>query len=352
MRLRVPGPVPRRPTTRPPLERCNWIVDRLGVGRSLTVGDVARQFEVSPRTAYRDIEFLRDRCQAPLAFDAERSSYVLTDKTYHLPLADLSAGELVALLFAERVSRQYRGTPYEDDVRRAFAKIAGWFPGEIHVNPQRLQEMLALDLGPVPIPDPATFRTIVEALLGRRRLLVRYHSLTSGRRRERRIEPYKAFNLRGTWYVAAYDHLRHAVRDFAIHRVESAKLLDETYAIDPRWSFATYMRDSFGIEKGRSPVRVVIRFAPRQARWIRERAWHESARIQEQMDGFCVLHLHVSGLDEVKRWVLQFGAEAEVLKPAALRRQMVAELAKALRGYGANRRGYSKPAAGHDDALR
>ena len=68
LRLRIPGPVPRRPATRPPLERCNWIVDRLGVGRTLTVGNVARQFEVSPRTAYRDIEFLRDRCQAPLAF--------------------------------------------------------------------------------------------------------------------------------------------------------------------------------------------------------------------------------------------------------------------------------------------
>ncbi len=332
-RLRIRRPVPRRPTTRPPVERCKWIVDRLGVGRTLTAEEAARRFEVSQRTIYRDLEFLRDRLNAPLAFDAERSSYVLTDKTYRLPLADLSAGELVALLFAERVARQYRGTPYEDDVRRAFAKIIDWLPDEVELNPQRLDEMLSLDLGPVPVPNPGTFRTVVEALLSRRRLLVRYHSLTSDRRRERRIEPYKVFNVRGTWYVAAYDHLRRAVRDFAIHRIERAQRLDETYAIDSRWSFPAYMRDSFGIEKGRTPVRVAIHFAPRQARWIRERTWHETARIQEQMDGSCVLHLRVSGLDEVKRWVLQFGAEAEVLKPAKLRREVAGELGSAARQY-------------------
>jgi predicted DNA-binding transcriptional regulator YafY len=351
-RMRIPERVPRRVATRPPIERCKWIADRLAVGRNLTTNEAARRFEVSARTIFRDLEFMRDRLHAPLAFDSERSSYILTDKTYRLPLADLSAGELIALLFAERVSRQYHGTPYENDVRRAFAKIGDWLPGEIDLDQQRLDEMLALDLGPVPVPSPATFRTIVEALLSRRRLLVSYHSLTSGRRRERRLEPYKVFNLRGTWYVAAYDDLRHAVRDFAIHRVETAKTLDEPYVIDPRWSFAAYMRHSFGIEKGRTPIRVAIRFAPRQARWIRERTWHESARIQEGLDGSCVLHLSVAGLDEVKRWVLQFGSEAEILRPASLRRQVSRELELALRGYRSGRRGNGNSAAGVEGAPR
>ncbi len=337
MRLRPPRLVARRPMTRPPIERVQWIDERLHADRSLTAADVARRFEVSARTVYRDLEFMRDRMHAPIVFDAERSTYLLTDKTYRLPLAEFSAGEVVALLFAERVSRQYRGTPYEDDVRSAFARIAERLPGEIDVDSGRLDEMLALDLGPVPIPDPVIFRTIVQALLARRRLLVRYHSLTSNKRRERRIEPYKVFNLRGTWYLAAFDHPRQEVRDFALHRVEAATPLDETYAIDPKWTFTAYARDSFGIEKGGAPVRVAIRFAPRQARWIRECHWHATARVQEQMDGSCVLHLCVSGLDEVRRWVMQFGAEAEVLKPAKLRKEVARELERASHAYQGDR---------------
>ena len=51
------------------------------------------------------------------------------------------------------------------------------------------------------------------------------------------------------------------------------------------------MADAFGVQKGGKPVSVSIRFAPRQARWIRERRWHKTARVQEQTGGGLVLHL-------------------------------------------------------------
>jgi predicted DNA-binding transcriptional regulator YafY len=73
-------------------------------------------------------------------------------------------------------------------------------------------------------------------------------------------------------------------------------------------------------------VDVAVRFAPRQARWIRERKWHRSARIQEKLDGALTLRLRVAETSELKRWVLQFGSEAEVLAPASLRRAVADEL--------------------------
>jgi predicted DNA-binding transcriptional regulator YafY len=51
--------------------------------------------------------------------------------------------------------------------------------------------------------------------------------------------------------------------------------------------------------------------------------------VQDAIDGGCVLRMRVAGLGEVRRWVLQFGAEAEVLKPASLRREVVGELERA-----------------------
>ena len=80
-------------------------------------------------------------------------------------------------------------------------------------------------------------------------------------------------------------------------------------------------------------MEVVIRFTPRQARWMRERKWHSTARVQGLLDGGCVLRLCVTGVGEVQRWVMQFGADAEVLAPASLRKQVCAELAAALVAY-------------------
>ena len=94
------------------------------------------------------------------------------------------------------------------------------------------------------------------------------------------------------------------------------------------------MADAFAIQKGEKPVAVSIRFAPRQARWIRERRWHKTARVQERLDGRLVLQLRVAETSEIRRWVLQFGSEAEVLAPESLRAAVARELEAALGVYG------------------
>ena len=98
------------------------------------------------------------------------------------------------------------------------------------------------------------------------------------------------------------------------------------------------MAEAFGIEKGGRAVEVAVRFAPRQARWIRERKWHRSARIQEGLDGSLTLRLRVADTSELRRWILQFGAEAEVLGPASLRRAIADELRAAAAAYEGRRR--------------
>ena len=146
------------------------------------------------------------------------------------------------------------------------------------------------------------------------------------------------FDRRGDWYVAGWDERRQTVRDFALHRIRRVTLTTDGYEIPRDLDVKQYLGAAFAIEKGGQPIDVAIRFAPRQARWIRERKWHRTARIEERLDGGCVLRLRVAGLREVQRWVMQFGAEAEVLRPATLRRRVAADLQAALGSY---RRGRS-----------
>ncbi len=328
-----PG-VLRLPSTRPPLRRLFWIVDHLQHGLPLKATDVAQHFEIGLRTAYRDIDFLRDQLSLPIEYDRPRGTYRLTDPTASLPPVLLSQGEVVALFFAEKVLAQYRGTPYEADLAASFRKIQNLLPQEIQVLPDRVASYLSLDLGPLPQGDPTVFRDVVDGLIRRRRLCIRYRSLSSNRTLDRIVEPYRIFNLKGDWYVAAYDHRRRAVRDFALHRIRRVTITDTPFEPDPRFDFNDYMAGAFSIEKGGRPVNVAIRFVSRQARWIRERQWHRSARIQERLDGGCVLRMRVAVTSELKRWVMQFGPEAEVLAPKGLRREVARETERAGALYG------------------
>jgi len=311
------------------LRRITWAVGRLRTGSILKATDLAREFEISLRTAYRDLDFLRDEWRIPLEFDRRRGTFFLTEPTTFLPPVTISRGELVALFFAEKVMRQYRGTPFEADLASAFRKIQELMPEEVSVSPWTLDSVLSLDIGPVHTPDAVIFAEMLSALRLRRTALVRYRSLSAGRTANRRIRPYRVFNHRGDWYVAAWDERRAEVRDFALHRIRRVTLTTESYTIEKAFDFRRYVADAFAIEKGERPVDVAVRFAPRQARWIRAGKVQRSARIQERLDGGCVLRLRVAGLGEVKRWVMQFGAEAEVLAPKRLRKEVAADLDRA-----------------------
>jgi len=326
-------------TTRPQLRRLMWAMQRLRSGKVLRATDVAREFEVNVRTVYRDLDFLRDECRVPIEYDRPQGTYRLTEPVGSLPLVSISQGELIAIYFAEKVLRQYRGTPFESDLASAFAKMQELLPEEVKVSPDSLDAYLSLDLGPLHTPDAAVFRDVLTAQRQRRKALIRYKSLSSGRTTNRRIHPYHVFNLRGNWYVAAWDEARQAVRDFAIHRIRRIAITTDSYEVARGFEFPKYMADAFGIEKGGRAVEVSIRFGPRQARWIRERRWHRSARIQEELDGALTLRLRVADTSELRRWVLQFGGEAEVLAPPTLRAGIAEALRAAAAAYGSRPRG-------------
>ena len=71
-----------------------------------------------------------------------------------------------------------------------------------------------------------------------------------------------------------------------------------------------------------------IRFSPWQATYIHERTWHPSQKIEAKPDGSIILTLRVADLGEVKRWLIGFGGEAEVLEPAELRKGIRVECAR------------------------
>lgn len=326
------------PATRPPLRRMMWTLQQLKAGRPVTAPLVAREFGCGVRTAYRDFDFLRDAWRTPMEFDRAGGSFRLTEPSAPMPPIELSQGELVALYFAEKVLEQYRGTPWERDLAAAFRKIQELLPEKVRVLPDRVQSFLSLDLGPLPQGDPEVFRDVARGVTLGKRISIRYRSLSSGATTDRIVDPYRIFNLRGAWYLAGWDKRRRAVRDFALHRIRRVTVLDETFTPEPGFSFKKYMANAFSIEKGGRLASVAIRFGPRQARWIRERPWHRSARIQDLIDGACVLRMRVKITSELKRWVMQFGEEAEVLSPPSLRREIARGLTTAAQLYERGRR--------------
>ncbi|HPK53459.1 MAG TPA: WYL domain-containing protein, partial [Smithellaceae bacterium] len=82
------------------------------------------------------------------------------------------------------------------------------------------------------------------------------------------------------------------------------------------------------------------RFCAKQAPYIRERKWCRKQHIEDLHDGCIVLTMSTSGWYDVKKWILSFGADAELLEPADKRRDIMKEIRQAASLYRAD----AKPA--------
>lgn len=130
--------------TRPPLKRIKAIDLALRAGRWPTDKSLAAELEADPRTIRRDIEYMRSQLQAPIEFSRSRRGYYYREDSYRLPFLQLSEGELLAVCLSERILAQFRGTPFERDLRGAVEKLRGMLPDVVSVRLDAITDFLSV----------------------------------------------------------------------------------------------------------------------------------------------------------------------------------------------------------------
>ena len=91
-----------------------------------------------------------------------------------------------------------------------------------------------------------------------------------------------------------------------------------------------------GRDRRRGAGRVVIRFSPAVAKRAAETRWHPTQESRSiSRTAHCCGAATVAGMREIRIWILGWGADAEVLEPAALRADVAAELTRAAAVYSA-----------------
>ena len=288
---------PAIPSSRPPLERMLRIHQALLAGGYPNASKIARDIEVSTKTIHRDIEFMRDRLNLPVEFDASRNGYFYDGEVSSFPTMQITEGEIFALVVAEKALQQYRGTSFERPLISAIRKMEQALPDTISVDLADIGRTISFRTRAEPILNLQIFDVLAEARI---------------------VDPYHLANINGEWFLFAYDQARKDIRTFAPVRIQSAKPTGKTFERSQKFSLEKRLRDSFGVHSGDGKFEVLIRFAPRAADYVREKKWHPSQTLRELANGGLELKLNLSSLGEVQRWVLSWGGDARVLQPPEL----------------------------------
>ena len=305
-------------SSRPPLARMLAIHNQLAEGRHPNCFKLGRELEVATKTIHRDIEFMRDQLGLPLAYDRGAHGYYYTEPVTNFPTVQVSHGELVALLIAQKAVEQYRGTAFERPLQSAFSKLASGLQGESGIALHELTEAISFRPQGLAEAELNAFQTLAEATLKHREVRFDYRSLKKGRPEPRRVRPYHIGCLANQWYLIGFDCDREAVRTFALARLRGVEATGAAFKKPEGFSVSEMFSGSFSAFQSGKVERVVLRLDAFAARLAAERKWHPSQRIDEKKGG-AELRLEVSIAPDLENWILSWGAHAEVLKPKSLR---------------------------------
>jgi predicted DNA-binding transcriptional regulator YafY len=289
------------------------------------ISSLTKDEEVCRRTIERDIQLLKYSLNAPIKYSKENNGYYY-EKDFNFPFPLMTAGEVLSLFVATHLLKEFKNTPLADDIEKLQVKLEQLFPENIFIKPEDLEAMLSVSLQPIHLKKniKETFQIIFKALKERKRILINYHSLSSDEHNERKVDPYHIFNFEGVWYLVGYCNLRQSLRDFALDRIESIKLLNENYSIPDDFNPKEYLNKAFRIYRG-NEEEIEIFFDSYQARWIKERIWHRSQEIKENIDGSIMFKVK-GNREEIKRWLIGFGCHAKVISPSPFRKEIEDEI--------------------------
>jgi len=279
------------------------------------------EWEVSQKTIQRDIDFLRDQCGAPIAYDRVNKGFYYEDDTWILPSIMLSEGELLAVLIGTRAVAQYAGTPIEGELRRVFSNLTTALPDGLSISPELLYNQFSFTSPPARAISPDIWIALVRGLTDRATVQVRYtpFNATTTPKKLSRINPYHIANLQGEWYVFAVHDGHQDVRQFTMARIDSAKVTDKAFTIPKDFSAQPLIDSAFGRYAGEGKQHTVrLLFDKDIATWITERQWHPQQKIKRRRNGDIELSFPARGLYEVQRWVLSWGHQVRVLAPTEL----------------------------------
>jgi predicted DNA-binding transcriptional regulator YafY len=260
--------------------------------------------------------------------DGRRSIWKLEEKfTLGLPVK-LTLAETAALLMSRDLLRPAGAQALGAAVTSAFDKIGRVLSRDARQHLDQMRESIGVRAVGAKLQAPAAehLALIEQALLERRRLDMRYYSMSRDEENRRQVDPYHLTFFDGGYYLVGFCYWRETERIFAVERIRELRMLALRFQVRAGFSVEDYLKHSWGIIQGEIvPVRII--FSRSVARYIRDRLWHPTQKLRVLADGRLEVTLRVADTLELRRWILGYGPEAEVMEPVAIRERLAKEAA-------------------------
>jgi len=220
------------------LDRLTSILIQLQSKRLTTAREIAKRFEVTNRTIYRDIQTLR-LAGVPIG-EEEGKGYFLVEG-YRLPPVMFTMEEARALVTTSKILNYHTEDSLKQNYESALLKIKA----VLSLKDKDKLEFLDSRIGfQKPwAPTSLYLDTIQHSITESKKLKIRYQSRGEEQITERIIQPYAVYFSGAVWTTIAFCELRQEIREFRLDRIKELKLQQTHFKPDKTFSIEHYLEE-------------------------------------------------------------------------------------------------------------
>lgn len=294
-----------------------YAIDRkITGGKYPNIKTLAEDYEISTATISRDIEFMRTMLNAPIEYDYKRRGYYYTEKTFRIPAAFSSAGEMLALGMAKNLLSLYKNTPIYGSAKQLVESLTTPL-GETE-KPRWYEDRVIVPPIPSVSFEPEIWRIVCEGLRKNQALTFEYRAAWKDAYSGREVHPYQLLFDNGSWYLYAFNKKQRGIRMYSLCRIKNIRLTNETFKFPAAADFRTCYDGSFlGAYASEKKYRFRIAFYNDAAMRVCERRWTADQRVTKTSGGI-ILTFTSAQYGKVLELVLSNGKDALPLEPKIL----------------------------------
>ena len=322
-------------------ERFYRIEHLLRTRGSVSFAALRGELDISPATLKRDLQYLRDRLNAPIVYDAHDNGYRFESSgaKSELPGLWFSENEIHALLTMHQLL-----AGLDDDgvlarhLQPIMDKLQGMLGNDAGEARELMRRVKVLQSARRRVPS-RWFERIGSALVRRQRLRIAYFKRSDRSESRREVSPQRLVNHRGTWYLDAWCHASDGLRRFALDAVREAEALDTKAKNVPVRDLEAELDAGYGIYGG-AGTRLrwaTLVFSAEAAQWVANEEWHpqQKARWPDGPPGEGRYELRVPYSDptELAMDILRHGDSVTVIGDKPLVAMIQERLARAAARY-------------------
>lgn len=296
------------------LERLLNIHKKIKSGAYPNTNQLAKEFNDNRGTATisRDIEFLRDRFGAPIAYDYKRRGYYYTED-FNLPLNSISRNNLLTLLAAKQLLSHFRNTPFYSEI----SDVLDFLSDSRSNDSGNLIGRISLPPTPEFIVEEKVWQVVSMGLESNTKIEFDYSGRWNTKTTHRKVHPYQLVMDDGKCFLFGYSEERQDVRLFALGKIQNPRTTNESFILPKNHDFESRCGGGkFGSFSSSKIERYRIEFYENARQMVKECIWAEDQVLKDDDSRDCTtISFSSTQFLKIEEWVLSQGCYARPLRP-------------------------------------